>query len=122
MYLELPCMTLTTPPGESPGKSQAGVGYEEQRRAAGATEGLPMTADLPEPEAVLDSPGTSCAYLTPLIKERLLPLASGQVLEVRSDDPASREGVPAWSRLTGNELIASVAEGKHKTRFFLRKK
>jgi TusA-related sulfurtransferase len=96
--------------------------YEVQRRTECAMEEFPMTADLPEPEAVLDAPGTACAYLTPLIRERIMPLSSGQVLEVTSDDPAAREGVPAWSRLTGNELIASVAEGKRKTRFFLRKK
>jgi TusA-related sulfurtransferase len=81
-----------------------------------------MTNELPEPEALLDAPGTSCAYLTPLIKEHLTPLASGEVLEVLSDDPASREGVPAWSRLTGNELIAAVTDGERNTRFFLRKK
>ncbi len=78
--------------------------------------------ELPVPEAVLDAPGASCAYLTPLIKEHLSVLARGEVLEVLSDDPASREGVPAWSRLTGNELIASVTDGERNTRFFLRKK
>jgi TusA-related sulfurtransferase len=81
-----------------------------------------MTNELPEVEAVLDAPGTACAYLTPLIKEHLTPLASGEVLEVLSDDPAAREGVPAWSRLTGNDLVASVMDGERNTRFFLRKK
>lgn len=81
-----------------------------------------MTNELPKAEAVLDAPGTACAYLTPLIKEHLAPLASGEVLEVLSDDPSAREGVPAWSRLTGNELLASVTDGKRNTRFFLRKK
>jgi tRNA 2-thiouridine synthesizing protein A len=81
-----------------------------------------MAAEIPEPQAILDAPGASCAYLTPLIKERLAFLASGEVLEVQADDPAAREGVPAWSRLTGNELIAFVEDGQGKTRFFLRKK
>ena len=56
----------------------------------------------PEADAVLEAPGTSCVNLTPQIRESIMPLASGQVLEVRSDDPAAREGVPAWSRLTGH--------------------
>lgn len=81
-----------------------------------------MAANIPEAGAVLDAPGTSCAYLTPLIKERIAPMQSGEILEVRSDDPASRNGVPAWSRMTGNQLIASVEEDGHNTRFFLRKK
>ena len=81
-----------------------------------------MTADkLPKATATLDSPGTACAYLTPLIKEHMAPLASGEVLEVFSDDPASRQGVPAWSRMTGNPLIACVTDGEN-SRFFLRKK
>ena len=51
-----------------------------------------------DPKAVLDAPGQSCALLTPLIKQEIAKLESGDVLEVRSDDPAAREGVPAWSR------------------------
>jgi TusA-related sulfurtransferase len=78
-------------------------------------------SDAPQADAVLDSPGTACAYLTPLIKEHMVPLTTGQVLEVVSDDPASRQGVPAWSRMTGNPLIACITDGEH-SRFFLRKK
>ena len=81
-----------------------------------------MATEIPESQAVLDAPGASCAYLTPLIKDRLALLASGEVLEVQADDPAAREGVPAWSRLTGNELVASVEGSAGGTRFFLRKK
>jgi TusA-related sulfurtransferase len=60
--------------------------------------------------------------LTPAIKEKLRSMSSGQVLAVRSDDPSSREGVPAWSRLTGNALVAVVKEGAEHTTFFVRKK
>lgn len=76
----------------------------------------------PPADAVLDAPGSSCANLTPLIRGRIRELTSGQVLEVRSDDPAAREGVPAWSRLTGNELVAAVEDDAERTRFYLRKK
>jgi TusA-related sulfurtransferase len=76
---------------------------------------------IPIPDAVLDAPGTACATLTPLIKATMRDLSSGQVLEVRSDDSAAREGVPAWSRLTGNPLVATVEEGAERTRFYLRK-
>jgi tRNA 2-thiouridine synthesizing protein A len=78
-------------------------------------------SETPKSDAVLDSPGTACAYLTPMIKESIAPLATGQVLEVVSDDPASRQGVPAWSRMTGNPLIACVTDGEN-SRFYLRKK
>ena len=80
--------------------------------------------DTPNSDAVLDGSGLplTCANLTPLMKERIRELESGQVLEVLADDPAAREGVPAWSRLTGNELLATVEMDADRTRFFLRKK
>ncbi|HEV8637942.1 MAG TPA: sulfurtransferase TusA family protein [Chloroflexota bacterium] len=81
-----------------------------------------MTTPSPRADTVLDAPGSSCATLTPLIKARIRQLESGQVLEVRSDDPAAREGVPAWSRLTGNPLVAVVEDDAERTRFYLRKK
>jgi tRNA 2-thiouridine synthesizing protein A len=79
-------------------------------------------APLPPADAVLEATGTACATLTPLIQARMRGLTSGQVLEVRSDDPAAREGVPAWCRLTGNPLLATVEEDAERTRFYLRRK
>jgi TusA-related sulfurtransferase len=76
----------------------------------------------PEADALLDVPGASCAILTPQIRESIMALSSGQVLEVRSDDPAARDGVPAWSRLTGHRLIATVEDDASYTRFFLERK
>ncbi len=71
---------------------------------------------------VLDAAGASCTTLTPLITAKIRGLASGHILEVRTDDPAAREGIPAWSRLTGNELLTTVEEDSEHLRFFLRKK
>lgn len=71
---------------------------------------------------MLEGLGEACATLTPLIWRRIRKLESGQVLEVVSDDPAAREGVEAWSRLTGNQLIAYIDEGGGSSRFYLRRK
>lgn len=70
-----------------------------------------------EPDALLDAPGESCATLTPLVRARMRELTSGQVLELRTDDPAAPASLAAWCRLTGNELVASRGQ-----RFYLRKK
>jgi len=77
---------------------------------------------IPEATEVLEADGETCATLTPLIRATIRPLDSGSVLVVRTDDPAARAGVPAWSRLTGNELVATVEEDDGHTRFYLRKK
>jgi len=66
--------------------------------------------------------GTTCAILTPAIRAKLREMASGQVLEVRVDDPAAREDLESWSRLSGNALIAAREEPSGVLRAWLRKK
>jgi TusA-related sulfurtransferase len=75
-----------------------------------------------EMKAESESTGSTCALLTPAIKAKLREMDSGQVLEVRVNDPTAREDVAAWCRLSGNELLAIVDEGQRELRFFLRKK
>ena len=89
----------------------------DERKVKGSAD-----SNAPKADAVLDAPGAACASLTPMIRARIHELASGQVLEVRSDDPAAREGVPAWSRLTGNLLEAVVEEDAERTRFYRKRK
>jgi TusA-related sulfurtransferase len=83
----------------------------------------PMTEyDSPPADSVLDALGETCADLTPLIRARMRGLDSGGVLEVRTDDPSARVDIPAWSRLTGNELITVIEGDSEHTRFYLQKK
>ena len=72
--------------------------------------------------ASLFVPGLACANLTPAIKKEILNLEGGMILEVISDDTASREGVPAWCRLTGNKLLHEQSLDENKTAFFIKKK
>jgi TusA-related sulfurtransferase len=66
--------------------------------------------------------GAACALLTPAIKARLREMTSGQVLEVRVNDPTARLDVEAWSQLSGNLLLATTEEAPDVLRFFVRKK
>jgi ubiquinone/menaquinone biosynthesis C-methylase UbiE/TusA-related sulfurtransferase len=76
----------------------------------------------PAADTVLDVYGQACGTVEPMMKLRMRSLESGQVLEVRVDDPAARLGVPAWSRLTGHALLATIEDDERRTRFFLRKR
>ena len=78
--------------------------------------------EAPSADATLDGLGQSCATLTPLIRAGLRELASGQVLEVVADDPTAPGDVAAWSRLSGNELVAAVPQEGGLTRFYIRRK
>jgi len=55
-----------------------------------------------------------------LMLQAMKRLEPGAVLEVRSTDLGVREDLPAWCRMTGNELLAEQ-EGEQRNRYFLRK-
>ena len=79
-------------------------------------------------DAVLDmtqivaAEGAICAVLTPAMRAKLREMASGQVLEVRVNDPTAREDIASWCRLSGHELLAVVEESPALLRVYLRKK
>lgn len=70
-------------------------------------------------DVTLEALGQGCATLTPLIAGAMRGLAPGQVLAVLSDDPAASDGVAAWSRLTGHQVVDTTA-APGGTRFLLR--
>jgi TusA-related sulfurtransferase len=47
-------------------------------------------------------------------------LRPGELLKVVTDDPAAREELSAWCRMTGNEL-AGVVKGKGYASYFVRR-
>ncbi len=83
---------------------------------------VPQAEALLEMKVESESAGSTCALLAPAIKAKLREIASGQVLEVRVNDPTAREDVAAWCRLSGHNLLATLDEGQGELRFFLRKK
>jgi TusA-related sulfurtransferase len=74
------------------------------------------------PTQVLAAPGMACITLTPLIKRTIVELPPGTVLEVQTDDPAAREGIPAWCRLTKNPLLDIVEHSATETSFHIEAK
>lgn len=49
-------------------------------------------------------------------------MQASEVLMVYNDDPASREGVPAWCRLTGHTLLETKEINQTETQFYIQKK
>jgi 5-methyltetrahydropteroyltriglutamate--homocysteine methyltransferase len=47
-----------------------------------------------------------------LIRKHIDPLTPGQLLEIRSTETSVREDLPAWCRLTGNQLVSEVHDGQ----------
>jgi 5-methyltetrahydropteroyltriglutamate--homocysteine methyltransferase len=50
-----------------------------------------------------------------LIRRHIDPLAPGELLEVRSREISVGEDLPAWCRLTGNELVSLVEDGRERS-------
>jgi SAM-dependent methyltransferase/TusA-related sulfurtransferase len=90
--------------------------------AAAAPRSADGPARRPAPDAVLDAYGQLCGTIEPAIKALMRALSSGQVIEVRVDDPTARLGVPAWCRLAGHTLVSAVEEDQYRTSFYVRKR
>ncbi|MHB1679870.1 MAG: sulfurtransferase TusA family protein [bacterium] len=68
----------------------------------------------------LDASGLSCPLPIVKTKKEIDLMTSGQVLEIISTDPGSKNDMTAWCKRTGNELLESTEEGG-KFKFYVKK-
>jgi tRNA 2-thiouridine synthesizing protein A len=119
---------LETPPGEdlrspdladAPAVASPAQPNDAPADLAAAHPATPGSATQHERrvDARLDAIGKSCATLTPDIRAAVRQLEPGQVLEILADDPTAEDGLRAWARLTGNELV-DVATRPDATGYF----
>ncbi|WP_248357495.1 hypothetical protein [Anaeromyxobacter oryzae] len=60
-----------------------------------------------QPQASFDGGSLDCGSgLLLLIRQHIDPLADGALLEIRSSESSVRVDLPAWCRMTGNELVS----------------
>jgi tRNA 2-thiouridine synthesizing protein A len=62
-------------------------------------------------EQELDCKGLNCPLPILKTKKQMDKMVSGQVLKMESTDPGSVNDVNAWTRRTGNDLLANSEEG-----------
>ena len=88
-----------------------------------------ITVDLPKRagdtapmnhDADLDAIGLLCPLPVLKARKRLQPLASGQVLRMRADDPAAVIDVPHFCAEAGHELVSQSDDGAVQT-YLIRK-
>jgi uncharacterized OsmC-like protein/TusA-related sulfurtransferase len=76
----------------------------------------------PRADAVCDGGDLDCGSgLLLIIRRAMDPLRAGGVLEVRSREGSVREDLPAWCRMTGNDLLAAAPGEGTSTSYFVRK-
>ncbi len=71
-------------------------------------------------DQTLDCKGLNCPLPVLQTKKAMDGMGSGQVLEMLSTDPGSKNDITAWAKRTGNELIEIVEEGGA-FKFYLKK-
>src|SRR5262245_47293679 len=75
-----------------------------------------------QPAVSFDGGDLDCGNgLLLLIRRHIDPLDGGELLEVRSTEPSVEDDLPAWARLTGNELVSAVRVGAIRS-YLIRKK
>jgi len=76
----------------------------------------PVESHRYRPDMSFDGGDLDCGNgLLLLIRRHIDPLRSGQLLEIRSTEISVDEDLPAWCRLTGNELISWTKHGKQRS-------
>src|SRR5262249_6272545 len=68
------------------------------------------------PDTSFDGGDLDCGNgLLLLIRQHIDPLGRGGLLEIRSTEISVDEDLPAWCRMTGNELVSWTKEGKQRS-------
>ena len=68
------------------------------------------------PDTAFDGGDLDCGGgLLLLIRRHIDPLAPGGLLEIRSTDSSVEADLPAWCRLTGNELVSWTKTGRQRS-------
>jgi tRNA 2-thiouridine synthesizing protein A len=74
-----------------------------------------------KPDQTLDARGLSCPMPVLKTKKAIESLTSGQVLEILSTDPGTRNDLPSWANRTGNTFLGEK-EDQGFIRFYVKKK
>src|SRR5262249_13060551 len=81
---------------------------------------IAVAADPMAATAVFDAIGSGGVELLLPMAKMVRALEAGKVLKVLTDDPAAREDLGAWCRMTGNELVERI-KGQGYDSYFIRR-
>lgn len=74
-----------------------------------------------KPDAVFDGGDMDCGSgLILLIRENMMAVPTGGILEMRSKEPTVNDDLPPWCRMSGHEYLGIIGEPSS-ARYFIRK-
>jgi len=82
------------------------------------------TADLAglKPAAVVDARGSACPGPLMEAKKAIGKVKVGEVLEVLSNDPGTKDDIPLWAKKVGHEYLGFMPADGYDRIFVIRKK
>jgi tRNA 2-thiouridine synthesizing protein A len=82
------------------------------------------TADLAtlKPAAVVDARGSACPGPLMEAKKAIGKVKVGEVLEVLSNDPGTKDDIPLWAKKVGHEFVGFLSPDGYDRIFVIRKK
>jgi TusA-related sulfurtransferase len=75
-----------------------------------------------KPAAVVDARGSACPGPLMEAKKAIGKVKVGEVLEVLSNDPGTKNDIPLWAQKVGHEFLGFVAADGYDRIFVTRKK
>jgi tRNA 2-thiouridine synthesizing protein A len=75
-----------------------------------------------QPASVVDCRGSACPGPLMEAKKAIGRVRVGEVLEVLSSDPGTKEDIPLWAKKVGHEFIGSLPAAGYDRIFVVRKK
>ncbi len=74
-----------------------------------------------EPNHVVDARGSACPGPLLEAKKGIGGVKVGDVLEVRSSDPGTRNDIPIWAHKVGHEFLGALPSDEGYDRLFVRR-
>src|SRR5260370_33705135 len=68
-------------------------------------------SNLVNPDRQIDCTGLFCPMPIVMTREAIAQMGVGELLEMRSDDPASEADMRSWARNTGHDLLEITRRG-----------
>jgi tRNA 2-thiouridine synthesizing protein A len=73
------------------------------------------------PDAIADARGSACPGPLLEAKKSIGSVSVGDVVEIRSSDPASRDDIPVWTERVGHEYLGVLQAEEGYDRIFVRR-
>ncbi len=73
------------------------------------------------PDAIADARGSACPGPLLEAKKSIGSVSVGDVVEIRSSDPGSRDDIPVWTERVGHEYLGVLQAEEGYDRIFVRR-